>query len=112
MKLFLITRADLAPGQQAVQAAHALREFVNDHPDVDRDWYEKSKTLVLLAADNEDALAHVLREAQRRGVPAAAFFEPDLDDALTAIALAPAGERMCQNLDLALRQSAPVAERI
>ncbi len=26
-KLYLITRADLSPGQQAVQAAHALQEF-------------------------------------------------------------------------------------
>jgi len=33
MKLYLITREDLPPGQQAVQAAHALREFGEHHPD-------------------------------------------------------------------------------
>jgi len=32
LKLYLVTRADLSPGQQAVQAAHALREWVEGFP--------------------------------------------------------------------------------
>lgn len=31
-KLYLVTRADLSAGQQAVQAAHALREWVEGFP--------------------------------------------------------------------------------
>jgi hypothetical protein len=53
VKLHLVTRRDLSPGQQAVQAAHALREFIQHHPEVDRDWYERSNTLALLAVEDE-----------------------------------------------------------
>lgn len=53
LKLFLVTRSDLPPGQQAVQAAHALREFVELYPEEDRLWYERSNTLAFIAAPDE-----------------------------------------------------------
>lgn len=31
MKLYLVVRADLPPGPQAVQAAHAARQFAAEH---------------------------------------------------------------------------------
>lgn len=62
-KLFLVTRADLSAGQQAVQAAHALRAFAAEHPDIDREWYEVSNYLALLAVPNEERLGVLLQEA-------------------------------------------------
>ena len=53
MKLHLVVRGDLPPGQQAVQAVHAMREFVREYPEVDRHWYEKSNTLALLTVPDE-----------------------------------------------------------
>jgi hypothetical protein len=103
-KLFLVTRADLSAGSQAVQAAHAFREFAERHPTIERDWYRTSNHLVLLAVKNEAELAALLRAAIDRDVAAASFREPDLGSALTAIALAPCAQAhsICRRLSLAL----------
>jgi len=105
MKLTVITRADLHPGQQAVQAMHAHRAFVAEHPEVELDWFEKSNTLALLSVPDEEALSHFLRRASDRGIRTAIFREPDIGDRLTAIALEPGAEvrRLCRGLPLALK---------
>ena len=105
-KLFLITRRDLSPGQQAVQAAHAMREFKQEHPQVEQVWYETSNTLALLEVEDEPALKNLLERARWKGVSASAFYEPDRGNELTAIALGPDGKRLCQALDLALQRVA------
>ena len=38
-KLYVITRSDLNFGQQASQLCHALRQFSNDHPEIDKEWF-------------------------------------------------------------------------
>lgn len=101
-KLYLVTRRDLPPGQQAVQAAHALRELAARHPAVDRAWYEVSRTLVLLAVADESALRALQGEAALRGVPAAPHHEPDHGGALGAIALGPEGANLVRRIPLAL----------
>jgi peptidyl-tRNA hydrolase len=103
-KLVLITRSDLRPGQQAVQAAHAMRQFAFQHPDADRVWFEQSNTLALLAVPDEEALRRLADRADDRDLKLSLFREPDLDNALTAIALEPGhrSQRLCRNLPLAL----------
>jgi len=105
MKLFLVTRADLPPGQQAVQAAHAMREFAALHPEIDRRWYETSNVLAFLAAEEESSLGALLQKARVLGLPAAPFYEPDRDDELTAVAFGPDCRRILSRLPLALRCS-------
>lgn len=88
-KLRLVTRSDLTPAQQAVQAAHALRQFTADYPQADAKWFASSNTLALLAAEDELALRQVADHAAWLGAPVARFHEPDLAGALTAIAIGP-----------------------
>ena len=102
-KLYLVVRADLSPGQQAVQACHALREFSEHHPHVDRAWYDVSKTLVMLTVPDEGQLSSLQGAARERNVSCAGFREPDLNDALTALAPGPDARRLCRGLPLALR---------
>jgi hypothetical protein len=102
-KLYLITRSDLPPGQQAVQAAHSLRQFVEEHPVADRQWFRTSNTLALLTTPNETLLGVLYRKAVDRGIPVAAFREPDRGNELTAIALGHEARRLVRNLPLALR---------
>lgn len=107
MKLYLITRSDLPEGDRAMQMAHAFREFIEHHPEIDRDWYKNSNTLVGLEIENEKALAGLLEDARWKGIPAAPFHEPDRGNELTAIALGPSGKRLCRRLPKALSRGGP-----
>jgi siroheme synthase (precorrin-2 oxidase/ferrochelatase) len=102
MKLYLIVRRDLAPGARAAQLCHALRQWSAEHEALDRDWYERSNTLVLLETVDEEALLRLAGEAKRWRIPVSVFREPDFGDAATAIALAPSGRRLVRDLPLAL----------
>jgi peptidyl-tRNA hydrolase len=105
-KLYLITRQDISPGYQAVQSCHAIRQFSEEHPDVDKLWYEKSNTLALLSVEDEHKLIELIVLAKDKGIRWSAFSEPDLDGAITAIALEPSRETsvLCSRLSLALRE--------
>jgi len=102
VRLYLVTRADLPAGDQAVQAAHALQQFNVEHPQAARSWFEQSNTLAFLAAPDETALQRLLDRAFDKGLRASAFREPDLGDSLTAVAVEPAGARLVRSLPLAL----------
>jgi len=102
-KLYIVVRNDLEHGLQAAQACHALREFGEEHPEIDKKWYEDSKNIVILQAPSETDLHKLVATAQREEIPHAGFREPDLNDVLTAVALAPTAGRLLSNLPLAMR---------
>jgi len=70
-RLRIVTRADLAHGSRAVQAVHAMREWVDQYPILDQEWYEKSNTIALLEVPNESKLRALLERATERGIPVA-----------------------------------------
>jgi len=87
---------------QAVQGAHALREFAEKHPNIDREWYAKSNYLAFLAVDNKEKLLNLIEKAIARKINIAIFREPDLDDQITAIVLEPGldSRRLCSHIKL------------
>lgn len=101
-RLYIIVRSDLPPGLQAAQACHALREFGQEHPEVDADWFANSKTLVLLAAQDKAHLETLLDMASSLGIDRAKNFEPDLGGELTAVALGEQAKKMVRQLPLLL----------
>jgi peptidyl-tRNA hydrolase len=105
IKLYLVTRQDLPPGVQAVQSCHALRQFGAECPDVDKKWFEESNTLAFLSVPDERELGVLYKKAVTRRLPVAAFREPDLENALTAIALGPSCASLTKGLPLALDDS-------
>jgi len=84
-KLYVITRTDLATSQQAVQAGHAVAEYVLEHED---SWDEKwdNGTLVYLGIKNEDELKSLTKALGCANIPYTSFQEPDYGNQLTAIA--------------------------
>lgn len=100
-----MTRADIDPGYQIAQSCHAIRQFSEDHPELDKEWFRNSNYVACLSVPTERDLELLLQRAQERGIPCSSFREPDIDDQLTAIALAPgeASKRLCSSCRLALR---------
>lgn len=86
---------------------HALREFVQEHPEIDREWYTKSNYLALLVVKNEQDLVSLLHKAAAKGLRSSVFKEPDIGNAITAIALEPGpkSKRLCSSLPLAFNTS-------
>ena len=89
-----------------MQSIHALREFVNDHPDIDREWYSKSNYLGLLSVRDEYCLRELVSKACQFGIRCSVFREPDIGNQITAIALEPGPKtkRLCSRLPLALQE--------
>jgi len=104
-KLFLVTRRDIKPGYQAVQSCHAMRQFTNDHPDRDAEWFKSSNYLALLSVPTEVELMRLITAADDAGLRWSAFREPDVGGQITAIAIEPSPRtvELCKALPLALK---------
>lgn len=101
----MITRSDLEPGYQAVQSLHAGIQFAMEHPDIHKEWFDKSNYLGLLSVANEAELLVLTERAQQQDIKVSIFREPDIGDQITAIALAPGADtkKLCGKLQLALK---------
>lgn len=104
-KLISITRADLTSGYQAVQSSHALIDFCFKYPDVATTWHNNSNYLCQVVVKNEDELKKYVLKANKKGIKVVEFYEPDLENQLTAIALEPsnASKKLISNLPLMLK---------
>ena len=85
-KLTTISRRDLTPGQQAVQASHAALDFTFSHPREAAEWHKHSNYLINLSVADEAHLESLSANLRLAGIKVTEFREPDLDDQLTAIA--------------------------
>lgn len=81
-KLFVIVRKDLTPSQQAVQAGHALAEYLLHS--LNLRW--KNQTLIYLGVKDGLQLEKVKYKLENSGIDFYEFKEPDLNNETTAIA--------------------------
>ena len=105
-KLSLVTRRDIAPGYQAVQSCHAMRQFTAEHSQRDNEWFANSNYLALVSVTDEVELMRLIAEAKDRGLRWSAFREPDVGGQITAIAIEPHPKtaELCKGLPLALKE--------
>ena len=105
-KLYVITRRDLNKGYQAVQSVHAAIQFVFEHQDLCKNWFNISNYLGLLSVDNEAELVSLTEKAAQLDIKFSIFREPDIDNQITAVALEPGSlsKKLCSNLPLALKE--------
>jgi peptidyl-tRNA hydrolase len=80
-KLYFVTRADLRKGQAAAQCIHAMNEWADEHG-----VSPPNEHVVVYKVKDAHTLCMLYRELREKGVETAAFFEPDFDDEITAIA--------------------------
>lgn len=101
-----MVRADLPAGHQATQAAHAAFAFSYHHRPLLREWFEDSNYLVLLQVPDENDLLALAARFRDACIPFVPIREPDFDDSLTALAIAPSlkSEKMLSRLPLLLKE--------
>lgn len=84
---------------------HALRQFIKDHPEIDKEWFEKSNYLGFLSVADEHELIKLIESALAKGIKFSIFREPDIGNQITAIAIEPGAKskKLCSNLQLGLK---------
>ncbi len=102
-KLYVVVRADLAPGVLLAQACHAAIAYGFRHPEDAARWFWDSNNLVVLECPDETRLRSLTVAAKVARIPYVIFSEPDLDMAATAAAFGSNARRMLSSLPLALR---------
>lgn len=105
-RLYVIVREDLPPGLRAAQAGHAIAEFCLKNPVVASEWNENGNVLIILGVLNEWELLRVSFPISEL-MPMVEFCEPDLDDALTAVAAFPNQQEIYLFESFELAYSAP-----
>lgn len=83
MKLYVVTHKDLSGPQKAIQAGHAIAEFMRKYPN--NEW--NCGSLVYLEVLDEYELDELFFEIAMVKEVYAGFNEPFFDDSLTAIAI-------------------------
>lgn len=82
MKLYLIVRKDLSTSQRAVQAGHAVAQFLLCSPSTR--W--QNGTLIYLGVKGLKQLENLKRKFEIEDIRYIEFKEPDLNNEITAIA--------------------------
>ena len=106
-KLYIITRRDMSPGAQFAQGVHAKDVFSFEHPETNRAWYEQSNYICCLSVANEEELRQLYADSQFATfyIESSAWYEPDKNGEMTAVALSPGlyTKELCKTLPLALK---------
>lgn len=76
-------------GYQAVQSAHALREFTERFPRQNQEWYENNNSIIIVSCSDYVEFKKCLLKAQQQGIEFAEFKEPDIAYQVTAAAFVP-----------------------
>ena len=79
--LYIIVRKDLSSSQIAVQAGHAVAEYVLDNPQI---W--RNETLIYLGVKNLYQLEKWMNKLSDAEIKFTTWREPDINNEVTAIA--------------------------
>ena len=105
IKVVTVTRKDLSNGYQLVQSAHSLAEFAHKYPNQFHEWMLNSKYLVSLSTDDEETLKNLYLKLKYNNAHVVAFYEPDINNQMTAICYygTPELRKITHKLKLALK---------
>lgn len=104
-KLYVVVRKDLEPGLQLAQSCHVAFSFSQEHSNETKIWMSESNYIAVLNGSDENDLLRLIDRASVEGIKCSIFREPDIDNQITAIALAPGpqSKKLCSRLPLALK---------
>jgi hypothetical protein len=82
-KLYVVTRSDLPSGDQAVQAGHAVAEYIINRKG-NFNW--NNETLIYLVVDDLEKMELLMRKLRAKFIQYFVWCEPDLQNQMTAFA--------------------------
>jgi len=91
-KLYILTYRTLPIGYAAIQCSHALREWIEHHPEDDKNWYKNSNFIILVTASNIKEFRKILAKADKLGIKYSTFLESDMAYQETAACFSPGEE--------------------
>ncbi len=88
-----------------MQSSHALIDYIFKYPEQAKDWHNNSNYLCQVACKDEAELKQYVQKALKKGIKLVEFYEPDIGNELTAVALEPCelSKRLISNLPLMLK---------
>lgn len=100
-RIYTLTRTDISYGQQAIQAGHALAQYIIEHnPHIKGDWGNGS--IINLALGSEKSLKRWVKKLEILGIKYSLFKEPDINHEITSIAILSEGD-IFKGIPLSLR---------
>ena len=93
MKMYILIRDDLPKNKQAVQGGHALAQFALDWPESFNKW--NNHTIVYMKVGYDELRDLEFSLVEDYGLACSEFYEPDLGDQLTALAVLNSNESDC-----------------
>lgn len=80
-----------------------MAQFAYDHPEDYKRWFNASNTVVILAAKDGPHLLNISIKLEQNGLKHSRFYEPDINNAMTSIAIVPSPfvKKYCSGLPLA-----------
>ena len=105
LKLIVVTRGDITPGYQLVQATHSIADFIIEYPELSKHWKSISNSIITLSIKDEAALLKLHTILANQGHPCQLFREPDIDNEATSMCIygTPDVRKSLSNLSLSLR---------
>lgn len=98
-KLYILVRRDISPEQQAVQAGHAVAQFLKDNPNTP--WPNGTLVYLSIKDDESTRLWEWLVNEMELDITIGKFFEPDMEHQATAMyAYGPDAEYLLRDLPL------------
>ncbi len=90
-RMYVLVPYNLSDIQKGIQAAHAGMEYVYEKKDNPKviDWIKNHKTMIILnggTTGKRGSLQNYIKDLTKLKVNGLAFYEPDINDALTAYA--------------------------
>ena len=82
-----ITRKDLFPGYQLVQSVHVAVDFMRKHVSICDEWARDSNSIITLAEKDLESLEKLSNKLTLQGHLVERFYEPDIENQLTAICI-------------------------
>lgn len=84
-----------------------MRLFSEEHPEIDKEWYQVSNYLGLLSVKDENALQALILKLRSNDIKVSIFCEPDIANQVTAIVIEPCNlaRKLLSNIPNALKET-------